>query len=55
MPCFALLACVAFELPSELSLFQPMSSQTFTSLILSPILPGESEQVAVWHWAACLG
>ena len=37
IPCFALLACMAFTLPIKLSLSQPTSFFTFTLLILSPI------------------
>lgn len=47
IPCFALLACAAFVLPSQLSVSQPRSSHTFTSPILFPIPPGEGERAAV--------
>lgn len=43
---------MAFALPSELSLSQPMSSHTFIFSVLS-ISPGESKQVAVWYLVAC--
>jgi len=33
---FALLACMAFALPTKLSLSQPMSFLTFTLPVLSP-------------------
>ena len=55
IPCFALLACVAFALPIKLSLSQPTSFCTFTLLILSPIPLGESERAAAWYWAAHWG
>lgn len=42
-PCFALLECIAFTLPSKLSLSLPMSSSTFTSPIFFSIPPWESE------------
>lgn len=53
IPCFALLAGVAFALPSKLSLSQPMSSCTSTFPIFSPIPPVVSEQEAVWYLAIC--
>ena len=53
--CFPLLVLAAFALLRKLSLPQPMSSHTFTFLILSPIPSGESEQAAVRYLAACQG
>ena len=50
-----LLVCMAFAVLTELSLSQPMSSCTFTSLILSPIPPRDTEPLTTWHWAACQG
>ena len=56
IPCFALLVHVAFALPIELSLSQPMSFLTFTLPILSPIpLGGGSERAAVWCLVAGWG
>lgn len=51
IPWFALLVCVAFALPSKLSLSQPISSCTFP--ILPPTPPEGCEWVAVWYLAAC--
>lgn len=48
VPCFALLVCAAFALPTKLSLSQPMSFLTSTLLIL---LEG-SDQAAKWGLVA---
>ena len=48
IPCFALLACMAFALAIKLSLSQPTSFLTYTLLILSLIPLWGSQSVAVW-------
>jgi len=55
IPYLALLTCMAFVLPIELSLSQPMSFLTSTLLILSPIPLWVSERVAFWGLAAGWG
>lgn len=47
IPCLVLIACVALVFPVKISLSQPMSFPTFALLNLSPIPPGENEQVIV--------
>ena len=55
IPCFDLLACLAFGLPIKLSLFQPTSFLTFTLPVLSPCHCEGSEWAAVWYLVAGWG
>lgn len=47
-----LLVCVTFPLPIKLCLYYLMSCLTFSLPALFPSSLGESEQVALWGWAA---
>lgn len=55
IPYLALLVCTVFPSRLKQSLTQPVNFLTFTLLIFSTILPGDSEQVALGDSAVYWG